>query len=241
MGELVRQTIRVERRSLVGWTLSIVLLVVAVAAFFPAMKGNAALTSSFDGLPASVQSAFGLGDLTSAAGYLQGQIFSTLGPVIFLSFAIARGARAIAGEEERGTMDLLLANPLRRSRVVLEKGAAITLELFGLGLVLWLTLLVFGPVFEIHVAVGNTAAATASNGALGLLYGAIALCLSGATGRRSLSLGIASGLAGVGYLYTSIAPFVSSLSDRLAISPFQHGYGYKPVANGMQWATSSRW
>ena len=235
MGELVRQTFRLEWKSLLGWTLSTVALVVAVVAFFPSVKGNAALTTSFDSLPPSVQSAFGIADLGSAAGYLQGQLFSTLAPLIFLSFAIGRGARAIAGEEERGTMDLLLSNPIRRSRVVLEKGAAIALGLIGIGLFLWLTLLIFGPIFEIHVAAGNTAAATASSVALGLLYGAIALCLGAATGRRGLSLGIASGLAGAGFLYTSLAPFVSSLSDNLGISPFQHAYGYDPVANGMQW------
>ena len=235
MGELVRQTIRIEWKSLLGWTISTVALVIVIVAFFPAVKGNSALTSSFDSLPPSVQAAFGLGALTSPEGYLQGQLFSTLAPLIFLSFAIGRGARAIAGEEERGTMDLLLSNPLRRSRVVLEKSAAIALELIGLGLFLWLTLLIFGPIFEIHVPAGNTAAATASSVALGLLYGAIALCLSGATGRRALSLGVASGLAGAGYLYTSIAPFVSWLNDNLAISPFQHAYGYDPVTNGMQW------
>jgi ABC-2 type transport system permease protein len=32
-----------------------------------------------------------------------------------------------------------------------------------------------------------------------------------------------------------MAPFVSSLSDHPGISPFQHGYGYDPIANGMQW------
>ena len=73
-----------------------------------------------------------------------------------------------------------------------------------------------GDRLEIHLPAGNTAAATASNVALGLLYGAIALCLSGATGRRALSLGVASGLAGAGYLYTSLAPFVSALNDNLA-------------------------
>jgi ABC-2 type transport system permease protein len=235
MGELVRQTLRVEWRSLLGWTLSTVALIVLVVAFFPAVKGNSALTQSFEGLPPSVQSAFGIADLGSATGYLQGQLFSTLAPLIFLSFAIGRGARAIAGEEERGTMDLLLSNPLRRSRVVLEKFAAIVLQTLVLGVLMWLTLVAFGPVFEVHIPAGNTAAATASIVALGLLYGAIAVCLSAATGRRALSLGIASGLAGAGYLYTSLAPFVSSLSDNLGLSPFQHGYGYNPVANGMQW------
>jgi ABC-2 type transport system permease protein len=235
MGELVRQTIRVEWKALLGWTLSTLALIVAIAAFFPAIKGNSALTGSFDNLPPSVQAAFGIADLSSAAGYLQGQMFSTLAPLIFLSFAIGRGARAIAGEEEQGTMDLLLSNPIRRSRVVLEKGAAILVQLVALGTIVWLSLVALGPPFDLDVGVSNLAAATASVAALGGLYGAIALCLSAATGRRALSLGIASGLAGAGYLYTAIAPFVSSLSDHPGISPFQHGYGYDPLANGMQW------
>jgi ABC-2 type transport system permease protein len=235
MGELARQTIRIEWKALLGWTLSTLALIVAIAAFFPAIKGNSALTGSFDNLPPSVQAAFGIADLSSASGYLQGQMFSTLAPLIFLSFAIGRGARAIAGEEERGTMDLLLSTPIRRSRVVLEKGAAILVQLVVLGVLVWLALVVLGPLFDLDVGVGKLAAATASIGALGGLYGAIALCLSGATGRRALSLGITAGLAGAGYLYTAIAPFVSSLSHHPGISPFQHGYGYDPLANGMQW------
>jgi hypothetical protein len=31
-----------------------------------------------------------------------------------------------------------------------------------------------------------------------------------------------------------MAPFVSSLSDHPGISPFEHGYGCDPMANGMQ-------
>jgi ABC-2 type transport system permease protein len=233
--ELTRQTLRVEWRSLAGWAVSTLALVVVLVAFFPAVKGNSALTDSFTGLPPSVQSAFGLANLSSAAGYLQGQMFSTLAPLIFLSLAIGRGARAIAGEEERGTMDLLLSNPLRRSSVVLEKGAAILVQLICLAVVMWLGLVIFGPLFDIHISAANTGAATASVTALGILYGAIALAMSSATGRRPLSLGVAAGLGVAGYLYTAIAPFVPALRDNLGFSPFQHAYGYNPVTHGMQW------
>lgn len=235
MVELTRQTLRVEWRAVAGWGLSTLVLVVLIVAFFPAVKGNSALTDSFTNLPPSVQSAFGIANLSSAAGYLQGQLFSTLAPLIFLSFAIGRGARAIAGEEERGTMDLLLSNPLRRSSVVLEKGAAILIELICLAFVMWVGLVIFGPLFDIHISAANTAAATASVAALGVLYGAIALAMSGATGRRALSLGVGAGLGVAGYLYTAIAPFVPALKNNLGFSPFQRAYGYDPVTHGMQW------
>lgn len=71
--------------------------------------------------------------------------------------------------------------------------------------------------------------------ALGILYGAIALAMSGATGRRALSLGVAAGLGAAGYLYTAIAPFVPALRNNLGFSPFQRAYGYDPVRHGMQW------
>ena len=49
-------------------------------------------------------------------------------PLLLLIAAIGAGARATAGEEERGTLDLLLANPISRRRLVLEKLAALAAE-----------------------------------------------------------------------------------------------------------------
>lgn len=235
MPELALHALRSERRALLGWALATIALVGAVLAFWPSIRGNEALTQSFADLPPSVRAATGLSDLGSPAGYLQGQLFATLAPLIFLSFAIGRGARAIAGEEEARTMDLLLATPLRRARVVVEKAAAVAAQLLGLALVTWLTLLAVGPLVDLGLPAGRLAGATVGGMALGLLYGGLALLLSAATGRRGLSLGIAAGLAGAGFLYTSIAPFVGGLSDHLGLSPFQLAYGYDPLKNGIDW------
>ncbi|MBB4661483.1 ABC transporter permease [Conexibacter arvalis] len=235
MPELALRTLRSERAAMIGWSLSTLALVAVVLAFWPSIEGDDTLTRSFGELPPSVQSAVGIADLGTPAGYLQGQLFSTLGPLIFLSFAIGRGARAIAGEEERGTMDLLLATPIHRARVVIEKAVALLAGLLALGLVTWLGLVAIGPLVDIDLSAGKLAAATAGNLLLGVLYGGIALCLSGATGRRGLSLGIAAGLAAAGFLYTSIAPFVAGLSDHLGFSPFQWAYGDEPLRNGADW------
>ena len=50
-------------------------------------------------------------DYVSGAGYLGSELFAFMVPLLLLIAAIGAGARAIAGEEERGTLDLLLANP----------------------------------------------------------------------------------------------------------------------------------
>ena len=54
-------------------------------------------------------------------------------PLLLLVAAIGAGARATAGEEERGTLDLLLANPLSRRRLIAEKVAALACEISVLG------------------------------------------------------------------------------------------------------------
>jgi ABC-type transport system involved in multi-copper enzyme maturation permease subunit len=60
-----------------------------------------------------------------------------LAPLLFLIFAIGQGSGAIAGEEERGTLDLLLANPRSRVRIVLEKFGALALMTLGLAAMMW--------------------------------------------------------------------------------------------------------
>ncbi len=68
---------------------------------------------------------FGFGgaefDYTSPAGYLGIELFSLMVPLLLIIAAVATGAAAIAGEEERGTLDLLLSLPLTRRRVTAEK------------------------------------------------------------------------------------------------------------------------
>ena len=42
-------------------------------------------------------------------------------PLLLLVFAIGLGARAIAGSEQEGTLELLLSNPVTRRTVVAER------------------------------------------------------------------------------------------------------------------------
>ena len=103
-------------------------------------------------------------------------------PLLLLVAAIGAGAGAIAGEEERGTLELLLANPVSRTKVVLEKSVALVAEIAGLGFVLWLALLVGALLTSMDISAGHLAAATLSAVLLALAYGAIALLLGAATG-----------------------------------------------------------
>ena len=107
------------------------------------MHSNPGLKKLTEDYPKALQAFVAFGgqvDYASAAGYLGIELFSLMVPLLFLVAAIGDRGRAIAGEEERGRSRLLLANPVSRTRVVLEKAVALSLEIVGLGLVLWLAL-----------------------------------------------------------------------------------------------------
>jgi ABC-2 type transport system permease protein len=81
-----------------------------------------------------------------------------MGPIVVLIYAIGAGASAIAGEEDRRTLDLLLVNTVSRGRVVLEKMAAIVFGTAVLVIVLRVALLVEGRIAGMDVPIANSAA-----------------------------------------------------------------------------------
>ncbi len=61
----------------------------------------------------------------------------------------------------------------------------------------------------------------------------MALALAAATGRRSLSLAIAAGIAIVGWLINGFAPLVSALSWLKYLSFFFYYAGHDPLTQGV--------
>ncbi len=102
-------------------------------------------------------------------------------------FAIGAGARAIAGEEEGRTLDLLLSTPIRRSQVLLDKWISMVVTTLGLATVLGLTIGTIGPLFALRVPTVDLACLLLFM--LAVAFGTIALALGCFTGRQSIASG----------------------------------------------------
>lgn len=175
------------------------------------------------------------GDMTTAEGFYQVETFGLMAPIAVMVVAITIGANALAGEEARRTMGLLLANPIRRSTVVLEKAAAMALHAAIVGFATFSGVWVGSVLGGLGMRVGNIAAAAALATLLGLVFGGLALCLSGATGRMRFATFGAIGAAVSFHVATSMV----ALNDRLVgiarWSPFHYYLSSDPLNNGMNW------
>ena len=219
------KTLRDARRAIAWWSLGLVAMTALMVSVYPSVRDNPELNKMVDDYPDAFKAFFGLGenvDYTSAVGYLNSELFSFMVPLLLLIAAIGAGARATAGEEERGTLDLLLANPISRRRLVLDKLAALAAELVILALVLWLALVVGVEAIGMDVSVAHLAVATVAAALFAFVYGAIALFLGAATGRRAVATGIAAAGAVAAYLLSSLAELVESLQPLRVTSPFYH-------------------
>ncbi len=229
------KTVRDQRRSLLWWGLGLVALTVVTVLYYPTIRDTPELNRMMENLPEGLRALIGgEADLLSAAGYLNSQLFSLMVPLLFLIYAIGLGAAAIAGEEERGKLDLLLAQPVGRRRLVLDTFAALATLLAALGVVLWLAVWTGARLVELPIGGGRLAAATASAALMALLFGTLALALGGATGRRSLALGVGAAVAAAGYVLNGMAPLVDALAPLRRLSPFYYAVGADPLRNGLE-------
>ena len=173
--------------------------------------------------------------LFSPDGYLTSQAFGWLVPLLTLVLGIGIGAGAVAGEEEDGTMDLLLALPVTRTSLILQKLGAMIVLLLVLGVAVFAGTAVGAVGIDMDVSMVNLAAASLSAVLFGLVFGTLALAIGAATGKRGVSLGVSSGVALVAFLIQTLAPIVDWLEPAHPLTPFYYYGDNQPLVNGLHW------
>ena len=224
------------RRNWPAWALGVVATVAFVGAVYPSFRNSSQIDELLKNYPDALKSLFGIApgtEFSSGQGYLQTELFSFMLPILLLVAAIAWGARAIAGEEESGTLDLLLTLPRSRTRIYLEKIVAVLVLVVGLGGVAFAALCIADPVWSLGIPVARLAAAVFSTTVLVVHLGAVTLAVGAARGHRGLALGVGAALSVVAFLWNGLAPLVGSLERWRWVSPWYHALGHNPLGRGL--------
>lgn len=214
-----------RRQGALGWALGTVLGVAAVVGLWPSVRGNADIEQVVEDLPASLRAMIGSQagiPLSSAPGYLQARLFSTLLPILLIVYGISLGARTIGGPEEDGTLQLVVTAPVTRRRVAAERLLGALLLVVGLSLVGLLTAVGLGALVDLfpEVGVGRMVVATVAVTELALLHLAVAAAVGAATGRRGPAVSAASALAVGGYLLHGLAASAEPVQGLRVLSPW---------------------
>lgn len=229
---LLRSELRLARRSLLLWLLSIAALVMLVVSVYPSIRNKSSLNSIYGDLSPAAQTLLGGSDLTSATGYLSTQLFAFFLPAVLLVFAIGRGAGAVAGEEEHHTLDLLLAQPMRRRWLYLQKAASVLTGIGLLTVATWAPLVALDSAVGFHLPVGHL---TATCVQMGLFCAALALCaqaIAATSGRRVIGIATTTGYAVTSYVVYGISASVHWLTDVRPVTLWRWYLSNNPLSTG---------
>jgi len=231
------KTLHDQRRALIAWSLSLALLVAMYVAIWPSLRNQPSMGDFLNQMPRAMRSLFAASgaDMSTPVGYVQVELLAFMGPLLLIIYSAAAGASAIAGEEDRHTLDLLLANPISRTRIVLEKFGAMTAGTSLLGAVTAVALLGEGHLAGMTLPVSGVAAAMIHMTLLALVFGTMALATGAATGHPALSRALPAALAVVSYIVNGLAPVVSWLKPAQKLSPFYQYAGHDPLRHGLSW------
>jgi len=152
---LIRRTIKSNRTLLLANILICALFVWMYAVFFPTMLENMEeLQEAFESFPKAFLEAFDITDMgsmfTSFEGFLAVEHYSIVWPIIAIILVLSCGSAAIAGEVDRGTIEILLAQPISRVRLFFAKYLAGVVIIAALVLFSNLSVTVFSEFYDIE-------------------------------------------------------------------------------------------
>lgn len=221
--------------AVVGWGVGIGAYLAMIMAVSPDLAPQFA---NMDLASIPIYKAFGMAENFLSVASLISLYVSFLGLVI-AAYAVITGASALAGEEEEGTLETLLALPLARWQIVLAKILAIAVALL---VVLLIAYLGYAAVFpsvqadlEGEITLWELFLSTMEAWPLAFMFAMLTLFMGAYLPRRNHAMGVGLTVLIGGYLFNNLAQQAGPLQDLRPYFPFYYTLGGKVLTDGLDW------
>ena len=232
--ELVFGPLRQMRRSLLGWGIGLGSLIAVTVAFWPAFRGSSGISEAIDNLPPAVVDAFGLAGFGTPAGFLRGNLYEFIVPLLLAVAAVAAANGLTAAEEDAGRMETYLSQPVARGALFVGRSVALLAWLVVLTAVLLVVQLVADAVVGLEIDTARVASTVVLCGLLALLFGTLALAIAGWLPRPGLVLAIGVAASVAGYVVSALFPLSDPLDPLSGLSPWKWALGVDPLVNAAE-------
>jgi ABC-2 type transport system permease protein len=201
---VLRRFLKDRRRLVLWWCVGLGAGVLLSIAFYPSFKQQGeALDRMMKDLPEGLKAlagAQGNVSLASPAGFLNSQVFVQVLPIALLVLAIGAGARAIAGAEDDGTLELLMSNPVTRQRVAVERYVGAILNVIIVALAASIVVVGLGPLFELDLPLSNMIGACGAVTCFAILHATIAFAVGAIMGGRGMAIAVGAAVGAGGFI-----------------------------------------
>ncbi|MGB9872005.1 MAG: ABC transporter permease subunit [Anaerolineae bacterium] len=231
------KTLYDQRRSILGWGLGLGALGLLTLLFYPSVKAaGAAYDEILRTMPREYLAFFGnVTSFTEIEGYIIASLLIYLPPVLAI-YSIGAALSMITGEIEGGQMDILMAHPLPRWRIVLEKYAALATAVVAICLILGLCLGLGGLIIRSdipHVSPERWLVAGLHVAPLTIFLGSVAFALACVFRGRFLPIAAATTLSVGSFILNGLTPLVERLQALKKWNPYYWYAAGKPLSTGI--------
>lgn len=224
------KTLREVRIAILGWGLGMGLLLYAVLSAVPSLMDSPQARASLVSLAGSYSWIAEPVAVDTPGGYATWKYGFTI--LVIAIWPLLACSRLLRGEEERGSLDVLLSLPRGRWRVALEKLAAVWTALLGMGLLIALLAFAGGQRANANFSLGDALLYGLNVTLICGVFGSIALLLSQFTRERGTASGVTGGLLIVFIVLDMVHRVIPNTEWVSRLSPVYYYNLSKPLIPG---------
>lgn len=223
------------RGRIIGWSIGLALYGLLMARFYDSMREmGPQLDAVLASYPEEMLAFFGdFQALSTPGGYMDVYFFSYMTMIVGI-FAASAGAGMVAGDEERGVLDLVLAHPISRSALFWARLLAIVVALALVMLAGWLSWLP-GLAWGMEISALEMLLPFLPLLAVLLFVGMLALLLSLLLPSSRLATMLSAAAIVANFLLVGLANLNEDLQPVLDWTPLGYYQGGQAV-NGLEWS-----
>jgi ABC-2 type transport system permease protein len=212
--------------TILGWGLSLAVLGGYLVLFYDTLADQQAqLNQLISQYPPELMAMFGgMDDMFTPHGYINVEFFSYM-PLILGIYIVISGSGLLVGDEENGTLDLVLAHPVNRTAVFWGRLLSFTATMLAILLITWLGFVLAIPGTLLDISPGEMALPFLTLFTLLALFGMLALLLSMLLPSRRLAAMVSGLLLVASFFITTLARLDENLENLARFSPLNYYQG----------------
>lgn len=230
MLNLLWQELRARRTAILLWGLGLSFFPIVYVGLYPSFAEQMAGFQEI--LDLAIYQALGI-SMGSFEEYMASTVLNLV-PVILAIYAVSNGTGTLAGEEEEGRLEMIVALPIPRWQIVTVKAVALAIALFLILVIVSaataITLIAIGDQIETPVTPLRVFTSLLAAWPLVTAFGMISLFLAAFCPTRRIATALATLLVIASYLGNNLAGMIESLETIQGLFLFHY---YDASADGL--------
>ena len=229
MIDIILWELKRRKTSIIWWSIGSILLIATILSIYPSIRDQATqFNKVINELPEGLRGlkTGGVGntlDVADPISYLNSQLFYATLPILWIILTVTRSGAVLGKEEQSHTIELLLARPISRTKLLMSKAIAVLLETAIVAVVSFIGVFVFARFVDLQVSTVPLLQTTAITMLFCISFGAIAFALQAAstvTRRMAVTTAVFVGFGG--YILASLSGLTDWLKGPAKIAPYHY-------------------